>query len=181
VDARSGSWTCGGRRARCPWAAPHPHLGRTGARSPFSRLLAEDGTRAPIGCSAAEESSTPAVLAIPRATEPLSGCGADTCGLRQCTEIKSGHDTGRRQRQDPNKRKTRKYPRVGIVGLLTTGGLIRVRRGSGTMLRLWHHPLPATPSTAPSETKAVPHCLLNSPERRTRYAPCRRTRKSLGV
>ena len=33
---------------------------------------------------------------------------------------------------------------------------------------------PATSSTAPSEAKAVPHGLLNSPERRPRYTPCRR-------
>ena len=179
MDARSGSWTCGGRRARCPWAAPHPHLGRTGARSPFSRLLAEDGTRAPIGCSAAEESSTPAVLAIPRATEPLSGCGADTCGLRQCTEIKSGHDTGRRQRQDPNKRKTRTYPRVGIVGLLTTGGLPRNSSsaipltGESPQAFLPTHnprPWPGESSSGPSGRGHVVHSPPDSGARRPCHA-----------
>jgi hypothetical protein len=63
---------------------------------------------------AAEDSSTPSVIAMTMATEPLYVCGADTCGLRQCTEIKSGHDTGRRHRQDPKKRKPRTYPLVGI-------------------------------------------------------------------
>src|SRR5882724_1940780 len=56
-----------------------------------------------------------------------------------------------------------------------------VRGGSGTVLRPWHDPLPATPSTAPSEAKAGPHRLLNSPECRTCDAPCRGARKTLGV
>ena len=55
-----------------------------------------------------------------------------------------------------------------------------VRGGSGTVLRPWHDPLLATPSTAPSEAKAVPHRILNSPECRTRDAPCRGLEKRLG-
>jgi hypothetical protein len=42
-------------RLRMTWAAPHPHLERTGARDPFRRWSAEAGMQAPLGCSTAAD------------------------------------------------------------------------------------------------------------------------------
>lgn len=63
----------------------------------------------------------------PCAIEPQDMVGAATFPLHLEREIKSGHDPGRRRRQDPKKRRKGKHPRTGIGCLLTSRGLIRVR------------------------------------------------------
>ena len=55
LDPRFRSVPYGAGRPRLPWAAPLPTLARTGARGPFSHVLASDGTRGPLGFSAAED------------------------------------------------------------------------------------------------------------------------------
>jgi len=68
--------------------------------------------------------------------EPQYVCGADTYRLRQQPEIKPECVTGcRLSRAQPSGKKVRN-PLLGVVCLLTTGVLIRVRRRLGTACRL---------------------------------------------
>lgn len=54
LDACSRSCRSGESHRQLTWAAPHPHLARTGARQPCSLPCAEDGMRVPRCCSVAE-------------------------------------------------------------------------------------------------------------------------------
>jgi hypothetical protein len=49
-DARAGAGSDDDRRPRLLWAAPPPHLARTGERGPFSPACAEDGLRGHHDC-----------------------------------------------------------------------------------------------------------------------------------
>jgi hypothetical protein len=67
----------------------------------------------------------PAAIAASMATEPQYVCGAGTRRLHLRVEMKSAHmsECGHRQHK-----KVEKIPLTGVVRLLTTGGLIRVRQ-----------------------------------------------------
>ena len=66
-----------------------------------------------------------AVLAIMRATAPQEVCGAATLVLHRHREMQSGHPTESRLRWNGKSgKKTAKNPLVGVVCLLTTGGLL---------------------------------------------------------
>jgi hypothetical protein len=66
----------------------------------------------------------PAALAASMATEPQYVCGAGTRRLHLRVEMKSAHASECRHRQH---KKVEKIPLTGVVCLVTTGGLIRVR------------------------------------------------------
>jgi hypothetical protein len=65
-------------------------------------------------------------LAIAMVTEPQYVFGAATFWQRQYPEIQSGHATAVDCRGRETRKKS-KNPLLGVVCLLTTGGLIRVR------------------------------------------------------
>ena len=65
-------------------------------------------------------------LAIAMVTEPQYVFGAATFWQRQYPEIKSGHATAVDCRGRETRKKS-KNPLLGVVCLLTTGGLISVR------------------------------------------------------
>ena len=85
----------------------------------------------------------PSTVAISIATEPQYVFGAATDCLRLDVEMKSEHATGCRPCQAQPSGKKARNPLLGVVCLLTTGVLIRVRLGlpfrarSPLFLRSW--------------------------------------------
>src|SRR2546428_9962661 len=112
------------------------------------------------------------------AVEPQYVCGADTYRLRQQTEIKPERVTGcRLRRAQPSGKKVRNSL-LGVVGLLTTGVLISVRRTTWDRLPLglpmppWHlgrvhNDSTPTPISVPdfgiSGTPGQRFCATNAP------------------
>jgi hypothetical protein len=72
-------------------------------------------------------------LAAFRATEPQYVCGAATRLRHLHQEMKSGHDTGCRLRQNDKAEKNSNNPLPGVVCLLTNGDLISVRPSMGDL------------------------------------------------
>jgi hypothetical protein len=70
-------------------------------------------------------------LPIAMVTEPQEVWGADTWGLDRQVEIPPEPVARGRRRRDQHRGKKAQTPLRGKVGLLTTGGLIRVRHGNG--------------------------------------------------
>ena len=102
-----------------------------------------------------------AALAIAMAGDPQEVCGADTCGLSLHTEIKSGHVTSGRLRRDQPSGKKARNPLLGVVCLLTTGGLIRVRLGC--LVGLWV----GAPCLAHPRAPAPPYWITSSAWKRS--------------
>jgi hypothetical protein len=122
----------------CPAPEPGTH-GRTVAVQPPLCRGRYEGTDTFLG----RRRPPPrlAALATSRATEPQYVCGAGTSRLHLYGEMKSAHSPGRRHRQH---KKVDKIPLPGIFCLLTTGGLIRVRRHWFAHLMSCCYPLPAS-------------------------------------
>lgn len=127
---------CGERRQRSTCVAPHPRLVLTGQRQALSPLLAEDGRRAQSIFSVAAHATTWSLHASLRRREHLKTCvvqprkvGAVRRQSRQRTRPFA--DDARH----PKAEKKQTNPLVGVVCPLTTGGLIRVRRGLWTVMK----------------------------------------------
>jgi hypothetical protein len=67
-------------------------------------------------------------ITISMVTEPQYVFGADTLCLDRHVEIQPEHVARGRRRRDQHRGKKEQNPLLGKVCLLTTGGLIRVRR-----------------------------------------------------
>ena len=116
-------------------------------------------------------------IVVSTAIEPQYVCGAATCGLRSQTEIKSGHVARGQPRRDEYSGKKEKNPLLGVVCLLTTGGLPRngsagvaVRPEAPQIFGPIHRriPLPGESSSGPSGCGTVVRSLPYSGVRR----PC---------
>ena len=107
---------------------PRPAPGTPWRRRLSSPAVAEDGMRGPRGGSAPRTGPRLAARARAMGGDPQAVWGADTCGLSLPTAIPSGHVTSGRLRRDQPRGKKASHPLLGVVCLLTTGGLIRVRR-----------------------------------------------------
>src|SRR2546425_7988303 len=90
----------------------------------------------------------PAAIAASMAPAPPYVCGAGTRRLHLRVDMKSAHASECRHRQH---KKVEKIPLTGVVCLLTTGGLIRVRRGgplrstTAELIRGKRHKFPDAP------------------------------------
>jgi hypothetical protein len=118
------------RRLSWPCAAPPPRLRLTGARYPCSHPVAADGTRVQRGVEGVETTQSGLCTRGPHGAStarsvggrhvgaPANGKDDRTCGQRRMplSLTPSG--------------KNEQHPLLGVVCLLTTGGLIRVRHGS---------------------------------------------------
>lgn len=129
LDLRSGAAPSSDRRVRWPWTAPPPRLSLPGERIPCSRLFVEDGTRGQRRFSGAE--TTPRRL-CPR--QHRGECTSLRVWCRRVGAPANGNEDGTRGPRRTTLRLNRrgkkwKHPRFRGVGLLTPGGLIRVRRG----------------------------------------------------
>jgi len=127
-DTRSGSETGRERGLRTPWTAPPLRLPRTGARHPFSHSFASDGMRAPTGFSGAAPSTSLRSHRPPDGRQTLKKCVVPSRGVHQPTARKTEHVARGGPRLASSRAEKHEHtPLLGGVGLLTTGGRIRVR------------------------------------------------------
>ena len=154
---------CGACRQRSPWGAPHPRLVLTGPRDALRPLCAEDGRRAQTSCAVAAHATDASLPSSLRRREPLQTCVVPPrrgCAVRGKSRQnpRASADCAR----NPQAETKQENPLVGVVCLLTHGGLIRVRRGTWS----GHQASPCSIALRPSPCPVPPHRVCTPHRRR---------------
>jgi hypothetical protein len=163
---RSGSELDGASRGGVPWTAPPPRLARPGARVPLSLLLAEDGTRVPRGGEVVATAQSGCCTRRGSGERPARRVWCSDVGAPADGNADSSRGQGRTALSVTTAEKNGHNPLSGVVCLLTTGVLIRVRRGLAPSNIRRPARFPRPPTGCCAARRRLPRSILRS-------EPCR--------